>query len=79
MLPIDKIPQEARETVQLTMLLSGIIMIVTALYLLIDPAVVYTFTGVNEETTRLLAILLMIFGLSDTAISLIMFRKKDRK
>ena len=79
MLPIDKIPPAAKETVQLTMLLSGTVMIVTAMYLFIDPAAVCALTGVNEEITHLLAILIMIFGLLDTAISLIIFRKKDRK
>ena len=79
MLPIDKLPPEARLTLQVTLLLSGSILMIVSAYFLVDPAVVYAITGIDEHTTKIIAVAFLIFGAMDTAISLIIFRRKDRK
>ncbi len=76
---LDQIPPEAQKVLQLTMLLSGIVMITISTYLLIDPASIEALIGFDRQTTQIFAFALLLAGAMDMALSLIVFRKKDKK
>jgi|GEM_PF-4394416 len=78
-MPLNEMPPEARNATRLVLLLTGVILIVISTYLLIDPAAICVLTGLDEQTTRIFAIAFLIAGTADTTMSLIIFRKKDRR